>query len=1595
LADPPILLLPARLETLVTPRGADFDLLLRVFPDDIAIDAHDPDLTQDERDAGNSYWNVAAAGRQTAWIRLAQRFGDYRAAWIVRSLDPGNPLNPGSRTGNWTRPARTTVLPSMWTAFVYGTDGTLLTTAQGAPIPDALQIGPNPQPSGSPQFDTGLRWAVDFQNAVDVGMALRIPLTAAQKQLLDAVLVVGWKQLDPMASRDRLSALLGAHHYTGGLAFVPQGTPTTNTAMVTAAHSPRSTDHGASFSIELGDSLVPIAADAEARQLAAALALDASVFAHVAGADAVEQRDAKAMNTALWSATWGYFLEKMMIGGFAANTDVMTAVRRHFIGYVRAPGPLPAIRVGAQPYGILPAVSLARWASLEGNAVEAGLVNLLGHVRQVWLSSVAGMPQVSAASGDPDKDLVYILSQDAISTSIAARPMMGPGYFDYLFRFMRPTMTGWWGQQRSLSGTPIDILGLGPTGWLTGAPMVDRAVFADRVFVVGSPLVSPDNATDPSQPLSVDYISWLRRGAAGYAEIRDMGFYTGTRTSPPGDGVRTLLYKLLRHSALLEYQAAVYRIGHVAPTDRAETELVEVSPLAADFSPTIWDRLAAPPTTVPPLPWTPPPPPYTVGAQLDQQRLNGGGDNGFAEFWAGLDGLAGRPVEALDRAVCGTLDLASHRLDAWITSIATRRLAWLHDPANPARAQGLLLGGYGYVEKLSAALARLPSAGFVQAPSLNQAATAAVLRSGFLSHLDTPGDPFAVDLSSRRARLASGLLDGVRTQPLGALLGYRFERSLHDAQPPLDQYIDALRRLAPLGGRSDATPAADSPSAADVVDGLALARLRQQGGLAKKYESALSAQLDALDDAIDAVGDAILAESVFQMVRGNPVRAGATVDAVAVGESPPPELQSLQTPRTGVAYPQRLLVAFNDLAAAAGWTAAPPAAARQARAAAEPRLDAWAGALLGNPANVACRADYLDPVTGVGLFPPGRVQITLDQLGLSPLDVIAVASAPADAAETELQRRLAFALLRPPLRPAQVPATAGLRMVFDRDTTWSRSILGFPELLEAARAAGELLGSARGLKPADLTAPASPAAPSFDNDELKARADAAVAALQAVHDQLGSGDPEALRETLMRASHLGIYGAVPVSPVGTDQGAVDQLATQAAAVLKVVSSRLDAANALEKRFDRLHAPPPADQADHDTQRLRLVFGPGFVALPRFTPANAAELVSALGASDAVQRNDPMASVTWVHRQALVRPAVARLESALTFAEAIGASDGLALQVAQVPFAAGAVWSALPAGAGASAGSVGLVVHSPGPLDPTKPLGGLFLDEVLEVVPSASETTGIAFHHDEPNARAAQALLLAVPPTADPWTADTLAATVRETLDLAHIRMVDPDVLRQLAPALYFGVNLAQATVSSDFSTLDITRPDPPPLDRQLSLTVTPSPLVQARTAQVTVYAQDATWGGAIVDGTVKIPGLPEYRTNTQFPLTVGAAAAGGTVTAPGFATASIPWPPLVPATMTVAVRPVSPLLGTPVQLLVTAVDSQTGAAVQGATVNLANYVRNLAAAAHFPANAPYSVTLGGRTTRTHTGVELTQYPTATVQAPLYQDAEVPFFFDGL
>jgi hypothetical protein len=237
--------------------------------------------------------------------------------------------------------------------------------------------------------------------------------------------------------------------------------------------------------------------------------------------------------------------------------------------------------------------------------------------------------------------------------------------------------------------------------------------------------------------------------------------------------------------------------------------------------------------------------------------------------------------------------------------------------------------------------------------------------------------------------------------------------------------------------------------------------------------------------------------------------------------------------------------------------------------------------------------------------------------------------------------------------------------------------------------------------------------------------------------------------------------------------------------------------------------------------LRAVFGDGFLALPRFTLADATELTKSLAASTSLQGGDALAVYPWFQQVQRVREPVSRLGASLQAAEVAGTGTTLRLTVAQLPHVEGERWIGLPAdSAGTVApGKLSLVVHADPTLNLAQPLAGVLVDEWVEVIPSARETTAIAFQHDAPDQRAPQVMLLAVPGSpGEPWTGSALHRLLLDTLAQAQVRAMDAEaldnaVLNPIAgaqavgeiahflPALHFGVNVDGDAISPDLKSL--------------------------------------------------------------------------------------------------------------------------------------------------------------------------------------------------
>ncbi len=741
-------------------------------------------------------------------------------------------------------------------------------------------------------------------------------------------------------------------------------------------------------------------------------------------------------------------------------------------------------------------------------------------------------------------------------------------------------------------------------------------------------------------------------------------------------------------------------------------------------------------------------------ADLVRDHLAGAGGgpavDGLRRLRAALDRLADEPGEAVEWALRGLLDLYSYRFDAWCTALATQRLTDLR----AARPAGVHLGAYGWVEDVRPDPAGRDSLGYVHTPSLNHAVAAAVLRSAHVARASSTPGAFAVDLSSRRVRDAMALLDGVENgQPLGALLGYRIERLLRERDAILARYILPLRRLAPLRHTdADLSEPVESIAARDVVDGVALLeKWRAPGGrdavlagigILGQQGSGVSAVLDAADDLLDAVGDVLLSEAVYQTVAGNQDRAGAALAALDRQQRPvAPEV--VQSPRSGTTVAHRVLVLLRD-SAAPGWPADP-------RSRAEPRLNVWVARLLGPPASVVFAGEVRRG--GVVRAP---VTATAAELGLSPLSIVLAVRRPAGDRPSELESRLAAAMA------AKVPdGTEEDSLVLLGDGAggaWGPAAIATVAAW-VERVAGRPAASAPDLQPLLHDQPAG-----WDVAELAGRADRAVAALADAVAAAGAA-------VLAQAAALGVADSLP----GTTGESVE---VQAARVRGVLQGAAEGVAAEVAAFAEREDPTPDQAVEHHLRRLRIVLGEGFPALPLFQPAGAGGVAPSLADRAALLGGDDLAPLPWLHRVAMVRPALDPLSALLTAAEANGRDLGLPhLDVVQLPHQPGGRWVALPPPEDEEVpgGTVGIVVHAPDGIDPAGPAAGVVVDEWTEVIPATAETTALSFHYDAPAAHPPHAILLAVPgvPGTATWSFDELLGAVREAIALTRLRAVGP------------------------------------------------------------------------------------------------------------------------------------------------------------------------------------------------------------------------------
>lgn len=1090
----------------------------------LAIPTDQP-LSPTEASAVTSYWKAVWLADndfvklQTALNTLRGKVGGAeRAAELVEHYRPFNltekpatkpkdqvissvifvefppPEAQPTKRNSWSQSAKVHVMPERLIVLGYVNNDLVLEIA-GNPIPSPLVLTPDPSGTSEAQITAqdgdlvigdDIRWMTDFERAVEWGLGFKIDLNVDQfARGFDRLLVLGVRlSADEQEGKELLQTLLVNHHFSSkGLTILPQGTPTNNTDGNGAGYS-RSDDADATFQdyVHGVTGISPTHDEmlkSDGQWFSEYLGIDLELGMGLPHANGQDQAEARAMNLALFPSTLGYMLQRLLKP--TLTWDQVRSTRWFFTRYVSGRGAIPAIRIGNQPYGILPTTAFSRMRWVHGDLFVdrrnrgflPKLYEILRQFRAVWEQLAQNIDHVGK-QGDAHQILLNIVGLHPSSVEFYSRYAESESHLYNLMNiqsvansFQNAART--WSAREWASSDGVDpallfLRSLGYTGDET--PLLFSLFFWNSAQLLQGPVIDdqPLSETNPIRKYTLDpngknYLQWLADTATTSLDAlrKQDGFIDNT---PPD----ALLYILLRFALMNGFHDATLNIqvqNSIITLDEAialhaEPEFIHIK-AQQKFSESRWEPLyrAIPEiTNSPTLP---------VGEYIAQNAFTLADTTELKEQIQAVSYLADTPTARLERLLAEHVDTCSYRLDAWLLGLVHFQLDSLRRQqySDEGNQGGIYLGAYGWLENvrpenklltpvqlpeelepifnpspepniqpLSPLMRDSTNGGYIHAPSLNQAVTAAVLRNGYISNA-TPQNPdtLAINLSSERVRIALSFIEGMRNgQSLSALLGYQLERGLHDryALAEVDEFIFDLRKAFPLRAKRlklQAKPSDDAPDpdlasiesleARNVINGLSLIehikRTSQKmypfgkplPAASNAQKAAINTEVDRLLDIYDALADLAMAEGVHQVAQGNYDRAAATLDAYGKSSFPPiPDV--VQTPRSGITLTHRvglhLKTSVNaNVSPVTGITAITP------RAQAEPALNDWLASLLPNqPNKLVCNVQFTDPITGIDT----EQIVSWQNLQLQPIDLLYIIRTDNQPAMSELDDRI-------------------------------------------------------------------------------------------------------------------------------------------------------------------------------------------------------------------------------------------------------------------------------------------------------------------------------------------------------------------------------------------------------------------------------------------------------------------------------------------------------------------------------------------------------------------------------------------------------------
>jgi len=1413
------------------------ELWVRIYPDDIFLDTLESEILEEEFEAAKSYWNAlwkqAASPdrlqeKQATWRSLSEAFGPVRARLLLKQTRPINGIDqagfpeaepsfpePSLASDSWTRAAHTYLLPDR---FIISLEkGGSHRQYAGNPIQkteEAVTLGLDP--SSLDHFEDGpeglkipesIRWMTDFPKAVEVGMALRIPLEGWKAgDRIESLTALGWmNDKSPEESANLLARLLENHRYkAGGMDLAPVGTPTNNTREEDAMLSPEEREE------ENAPDEAPTTGS-DAQRLAKALGLPPDTFAGLGNSPSNSIEDARMLRKLLFPVTLSQSLSFW-------QPDVPEALKSeleaYFAEWVSGRGQHPALRVDDQPYAFLPALPFSQIATRqpypEGSLRRKLWNNFLWPLHRWYEQQLPKVKRIERGldAQEAQLNLLAILQLHPTSVAYRQRFALQP------WGIQREQITDIFGlpetqiradragesiqEQWNKAGLP-EFIGLNQLLFANEArPILFENIQGEGLAeAVGEDVLlgAPGGIIPPLPGEQRHYLEWLE----------EVGMDNPNAQPPGEEPPYALLYHLLHH-----------RLRQLPP------EETETAKAVRDILKKIKNW---------PAPYLRP----MVQEHLDccTYRL---------DAWIG--------------------SYAAQRLE-------DLRAAPEENSKQPYRT-GIQIGAWGYLEHLYPQSGE-EEAEYIPAPSLQHATAAAVLRSSFQNDRSSEANDklFAVDLSAERVKNALFLLEGVRNgQDLTALLGYRLERAMQsyrdeEGNPALAASIQKLRKryrrkaIPLVQADQGSAPETEEDQSQAVIDALELLDDEQkewEAIVGSNLKNALQAIVDDLDKQLDSVRDLLAAESVYQLAGGQMDRAKAALDAMTDGQQlQRPEL--VDQPRSSLPLTFRMGVLLHDrpLPVTGG-------APSSLRAVVSPKLNRWLFDRLPDMGDIKVRVRWAqNPVDGAAADFQYDT-LPLRHLFIEPIDLAYMMHLRRAKPEaSELQYRIERAVRQ----QHDLPLDRRIE-ILEQDRTGFRSRDYTLFALEPLAAGlGKMLLETRCLHPKDFLQ--SNAAereeagkfwePSFLRRQLR------TAALQMENHQgsfegrlanlavrLNRGDAmsrqqiawdlERLQEDLFFYAALGWVEAVPTAVDRLDRFVLEDYYRRASSFLNNARKRNQQARSLWKEgseapLSELLSSSSGQSPEEEVALLEniaeLLFGKFYRLLPDFRLPKPADTDKALADEELQGSRQNFAVQRWIQTQAPLRPKMDLYYRADMLIDAFGGTkEREGYKLLQFPLRAGktgpwvgqAYGDFLPHG---DTMAMTLEVQSDFDLGHGT-FSGLLIDEWQEEVPDPQANTGIALRYDQPDTEAPNAVLLALTlPGSAAWDWEALHTAVHDNLKLAKLRAIDPDILKesfldQVLPAVLGPIYLQEDGQAGAESLLFGSMPnqrrqvDPPPVD---------------------------------------------------------------------------------------------------------------------------------------------------------------------------------------